>query len=285
MRRLLRVLAVVVALLAMLAGWIVVEGRPRQASPAEYVAMGSSFASGPGITDGAPDSPLFCARSKDNYAHQLARLRGLSLVDVTCGGATTRHVLEGGQLLQPAQLDALRPETRLVTLTIGGNDIAYIGKLLALGCARHTQWYLKIIESVLGCRSLTDAEVHARLQALPAQFDRIAGEVRRRAPDARLVLLTYPAVLPPSGTCDRLGLTAEQADAMRAIALALADVTRAAAARHGALVYDAGTDTAEHGVCGDAPWMTDQQHSVPLHPTLDGMTAVARGLDRMLPRD
>lgn len=273
---------VFVALAVALTGWIYVAGRPSQPSPARYVAMGSSYASGPGITERAPDSPLFCARSRDNYAHQLARLRGLALADVTCGGATTQHVLHGGQLMQPAQLDALRPETELVTLTIAGNDIAFVGNLMMHGCHLHTQWYLKAIQAVVGCGGLPAADVQARLNALPERFDRIASEVHRRSPHARLVLLNYQTVLPATGTCARLGLTDAQADEMRAVAAKLAEVTRSAAERNGATLFDAAAVTAGHDVCSAEPWMTDQQAMTPLHPNLAGMTAVAQGLDRML---
>lgn len=275
---------VLMLLVAGLTAWVYHAGRPSQPSPAQYVAMGSSYASGPGITERAPDSPVFCGRSKDNYAHQLARLRGLTLVDVTCGGAQTKHILDGKQFLQPAQLDALRPETTLVTLTIGGNDIAYAANLMAYGCALHHQWYLKIVQALFGCWSMPDAEVAAKLKTLPARFDRIAQEVHRRSPHARLVMLTYQTVLPATGTCPRLGMTDAQADHMRATATALADVTRAAAERNGAVLFDAAAVTAAHDVCAADPWMSDQQAIVPLHTTLAGMTAIARGLDEALAR-
>src|ERR1700712_5265347 len=59
---------------------------------ARYVAMGSSYAAGPGI-DPVEQPRTRCGRSTRNYAHQLAGRRSLTLVDVSCGGATTAHVL------------------------------------------------------------------------------------------------------------------------------------------------------------------------------------------------
>ena len=50
-----------------------------------YVALGSSFASGPGID---PLLDARCGRSGSNYAHLVAERLGYDLVDVTCGGAT-----------------------------------------------------------------------------------------------------------------------------------------------------------------------------------------------------
>ena len=101
-------------------------------SPAQYVALGSSFAAGLGLGPRAPGSPFFFMRSINGYPQQLARMVDLSLVDASCSGATTRHVLHGGQFFQPAQIDMLVSTTELVTLTAGGNDVGYIRDLVFL---------------------------------------------------------------------------------------------------------------------------------------------------------
>jgi lysophospholipase L1-like esterase len=105
------------------------------AAGSKYVAMGSSFASGPGIGTADASAPMRCGRSSENYAHLLATSRHLSLVDVTCGGATTQHILGSWNEL-PAQISAVDSETRLVTITIGGNDLNYIGLLAGYSCRR-----------------------------------------------------------------------------------------------------------------------------------------------------
>src|SRR5215218_4443114 len=92
-----------------------------------YVALGSSFASGPGID---PIIDARCGRSGANYAHLVAERLGYDLVVVTCGGATIDDVLSRPQALMtggtvPPQLEALVPDADLVTVTIGGNDVAY----------------------------------------------------------------------------------------------------------------------------------------------------------------
>ena len=83
------------------------------AATAQYVALGSSYAAGPGITPTVPGSPPRCARSAENYAHVLAQHRGLSLVDASCSGATTVDVLRGGQFGSPPQLDARNRTDRI----------------------------------------------------------------------------------------------------------------------------------------------------------------------------
>lgn len=103
-----------------------------------YVAMGSSFAAGPGILPGADDpGSVPCGRSSANYAHFLARRNKLALTDVTCGDATTANILEQGQFGAAAQIDAVTADTQLVTVTIGGNDVFYTATMGGLACQNH----------------------------------------------------------------------------------------------------------------------------------------------------
>src|SRR5258705_2776133 len=85
------------AAVAILVGVLYSQGNANAADDSEYVALGSSFGAGPGVATRAPNSPLACMRSADNYAHILARVRHLTFTDMTCIGATTKDVLEGGQ--------------------------------------------------------------------------------------------------------------------------------------------------------------------------------------------
>ena len=100
---------------------------------AKYVNMGSSFAAGPSIMPSADNPTTRCGRSAQNYAHQVARRHGLALVDVSCGGSTTEHLLGPWKELAP-QLDAVDADTQLVTMTTGGNDLGYLGGLSAMSC-------------------------------------------------------------------------------------------------------------------------------------------------------
>ena len=63
-----------------------------------YVAIGSSFAAGPGITPvQSSTGAAACARSGNNYASVVGRDLGANLTDVTCSGATTANVLTTSQ--------------------------------------------------------------------------------------------------------------------------------------------------------------------------------------------
>lgn len=253
----------------------------RLAAGDRYVAMGSSFAAGPGVTTPA-DEVKRCQRSTGNYAQQLARLRGLRLTDVSCGGATTAHVLGPWSELAP-QIDALTADTRLVTITVGGNDVGYIGGLIGASCQRDPA-------PSRPCVQMPPAS-EAAWQALDAAMTRIADEVKRRAPAARLVFVEYPVVLPARRLCAETPMSPEQqADVSRAVAARLAALTRAVAKRAGTDLLPVATLSKGHDACAAAPWITGFPRAggpkvmVPYHPNLAGMTAQAQALDRLLSR-
>lgn len=241
-----------------------------------YVAMGSSFASGPGVTHAAEGSPQRCGRSNDNYAHQLARQRQFLLADVTCGGATTRFLLGPWEEL-PAQLDAVSADTRLVTITIGGNDLGYMSGLFRASCAQPP------------CPAITTPSEQAYSE-LAARMDQIVATIRARAPDARIVFVDYPHVLPMQGTCVATPMTEADANAAREIARRLIAITADVAARNNTELLQASRLSDGHDACAGAEaWMNGSTNPTPIdgvayHLKLVGMTAIADALHAMLPR-
>src|SRR5687767_2682895 len=71
----------------------VVAAPSANAGPKAMVALGDSFASGP-LVPVQYEQPWGCLRSSNNYAHQVARELDLALTDVTCSGASTKHLWE-----------------------------------------------------------------------------------------------------------------------------------------------------------------------------------------------
>jgi lysophospholipase L1-like esterase len=104
------------------------------AAGAKYVALGSSYAAGPGIPT---QSGGVCTRSSHNYANLVAAKLKLSLVDVSCSGATTANVLTTSQDTNSPQIHAVTSDTSLVTFTVGGNDIGYTAT--SFSCGRGAQ--------------------------------------------------------------------------------------------------------------------------------------------------
>lgn len=264
-----------------------------------YVAMGSSFAAGPGITDLAETPPNRCQRSHDNYAQQLARKRGLTLVDVSCGGATTGHILGPWNEL-PAQIDAVTPQTRLVTVTIGGNDVGFIATLMSGSCQGDLSGASKVL--VETCDAMQayarsnpraasvagNASGEAAWVKVEQGLEEIASQVHRRAPQARLIFVDYIGILPPETLCEALPLSNEAAEQARVIASRLEALTEAVAAHSGAELLKASALSQGHDACARDAWGTGlikpagSARFAPYHPTLAAMTGIATALDAQI---
>lgn len=277
--------AMALSALATLAGCSQQSMQTRPGLPANslYVAMGSSFASGPGVTVSADIPANRCARSQDNYAHQLARKRGLTLIDVTCSGAKTSHILGPWNELPP-QIEAVKPETRLVTITIGGNDVGYVGGVLAGSCAAAGGPPAgSPFKSCPPIPTATDQD----WDTLAKSMRQIVQDVRTRAPQARIIFVEYVRMLPEKGSCPQADPGAEATRRAKAAGQALSRVTREAARLEKVEVLPVDTLSKGRDACSPFPWITGYPRAgeasfVPYHPNLEGMTAIAQLLDLML---
>lgn len=243
----------------------------------QYVAMGSSFASGPGVGHRAPGSPRRARRSDANYPSLLARWLGLELTDVTYSGATTSDILSPRADGWPAQLDAVTADTKLVTMTCGGNDLGYVTRLRLSSLP----WPLASVAAVRRRAHLlaNNELVEERFAELSSNLMQIAAEVRHRAPGCRLAFVDYLTILPPDNTTPTGALPADVADWGRGVAHRLTDVTRKAAGRSGCVFVPVGDRSADRHAWSALPWTTRFRlgpgGAAPYHPNADGMAAVA----------
>jgi lysophospholipase L1-like esterase len=241
-----------------------------------YVAMGSSFAAGPGLKPRAADSPRPAGRSASNYAHLVAGKLGLALADVTFSGATSSHILGPDDRGNPAQLDAVTAETTLVTITAGGNDVGYLPGLTFSSFPAFAAW-LPFVRR--GLAAATDAAAaDARFATLETNAARIVREIRSRAPGCRVLFVDYLTILPPEGV-DTSPLPAATAAWGRGLAVRLGETIVRVAESEGAEVVLASEASAGHHAWADEPW-TRRFHlslrgGAPYHPNLAGMAAVA----------
>lgn len=262
---------------------------------ARYVAMGSSFASGSGIAPYDPAAPTRCQRSTENYAQQLARLRKLALVDVTCGGATTAHILGPWNEL-PAQVDALTLDTELVTITIGGNDIGYIGGLIAGSCGdgpitgATAQPLCRMIAAGRRSGAGMPTATEDNWEKVETALTGIVREIRRRSPRARIIFVDYLTVLPDGALCAQTPLSPQAAQTGRTTAARLSRLTGEVARRNGAEMLAASELSRSHSACAVTAWTagfippSGNRSFVPYHPNLAGMTAIAEALNRRFRR-
>lgn len=240
--------------------------------------MGSSYAAGAGIGPLVPGSPQRCGRTQNNYAHLLAARMNLDLVDASCGGATTAHILGPWNELPP-QLDAITPETRLVTVTIGGNDLNYVRNVMMATCGKVA---MTTPPAGHACPAIAWPQ-DADYAALGQHLRDIAREVRRRAPQARLVFVEYVQIMPTSGGCAGIPLDPSQMDAARTLIRRMADVTARAAAAEGAMDLPIGRLSRGHDGCSADPWGAGHPGKpASWHPTAAGHSAIAEALAERL---
>jgi lysophospholipase L1-like esterase len=253
---------------------------PSSAAPAAYAALGDSYTSGPLIPDQTLD-PLGCLRSTHNYPHLTAAALGLTLTDVSCSGATTADMTAPQSTdagTNPAQLSAVTSADRVVTLGIGGNDIDFSG--IIENCVALTPWGPTMVG--LTCKSHYDSGGHdqiaATIEALAPKVATVLGQIHRLAPHAKVFVVGYPAILPPSGTgCfPQMPLTTTDVPYLRAKELQLE--TEATAG--GATYVDTYTGSVTHNSCTSEsvrwvePIIPDSP-AYPVHPNARGEAALA----------
>lgn len=259
-------------------------------SAERYVALGDSFTAGPLVP--TTDLAGGCLRSDHNYPSLLAERLGIEdFVDVSCSGARTHDLPRGQQTHRgvrvPAQLDALDEDTTLVTLGIGGNDFALYAHL-AHTClrVRDSDPTGSPCRAALAAEGLDPVAVSDRIGR---NVERALGQVQRRAPRARVVLVGYPHIAPSRGQCPTLlpyatGDVPFGDEVLRRLNSAM----RRAATRSGAEFLDMYAASRGHDVCSPRPYVngvhTDQQRAAAFHPLPRGMRAVARGLAQLLAR-
>lgn len=247
----------------------------------EYVALGDSYTAAPLVPD--TDTSNACFRSDANYPHLLAaKLPQNQLTDVSCSGADTGSLTGpqaiGGQT-KPPQLDALTAETDLVTLGIGGNDFGLFGSM-SLQCFRLAD----SDPDGAPCRAANAGPDGDALLDLVPRIEAAVGdaidEIRDRAPDATIVVVGYPRLLPASGTCpDRVPLAAGDYPYVTRVNKALSDAVLAAADEAGVASVNVYAASRGHDVCSDDPWVngvqTDPDAALALHPFAAEQQAVA----------
>lgn len=251
-----------------------------------YVALGDSYTAAPYVP--ATDLADGCLRSDSNYPSILARRLAVgTLVDVSCSGATTADLTEPQRVYEDntvhPQLDAVTPETDLVTIGLGGNDEALFYTLVGT-CT-----------SVSG--DLTGSPCTDRLAQEGVDLDRSIAQVREnlvtalgtvqeRAPDATVVLVGYPHIVPLRGRCEQLPLAEGDLDLARELTAGLDRAMAAAAEEAGVLYAATRPATRGHDICAEEPWVNgsfrDRTRGLEYHPFAEGQQAVADVVSQVL---
>lgn len=241
-----------------LAAPVALPALPAQAAPDTYVydALGDSYASGLGA--GTPLDQ--CARTDAAHPNLLDGRMRIDLDDLAaCSGAVANPTLPNNVYQQLGALDA---ETELVTLSIGGNDVAW-GQAVG-ACLGGTD------QQCAGALAYSTSLVTA---VLPDLLDNAYTAVDAAAPDAHVVVTGYPRLFSPEHG-PYLGASVAEQQAMNAAADLLNATIAAEAVEAGFQFVDVARHFDGHGVNAPEPWIDPAT----FHPTVDGHRAYAAAL-------
>lgn len=243
------------------------------------VALGSSFAAGPGIQ---PQAMKAAGRSERNYAHLLATRLDAKLTDLTVSGATLRNVLSEPQVyfghqFEP-QVASLPSDVDIVTITGGGNDLDYISGIIR---AELKSTYLgRFISWLSPTSSITEP---LSVEDLAGLLIAIIDKIRETSPRCQIYLVEYLSLLGPQTRPNiDVSLDMSQIEKFRAVATKLQAAYKLAAEERGeCIVIKVGDNSQDHALGSEEPWVEGFSVGVlltrkaPFHPNARGMEAVA----------
>ena len=272
-----KISALLIAGVAVVAGWP--GAGPASAVPGfgEYVALGDSWAADATVTTPSTEFvPLGCAQSAHDYAKQVAAALAIpNFRDATCGGATVHDLTRPQEVtggVNAPQFDRLTPSTDLVTLEIGGNDT---------GLAPAVQDCLTLDPAVSPCQAKWVPggvdRISAQITAYEPTIVAAVRDIRERSPHARILLVDYLEGIGISGGCfPRIPISDTDAVWVGRKLIELDAMLARAATESGAQFVDTYRGSAGHDACqppgtrwveGLIPFSTDPAGLVvPFHP-------------------
>ncbi|MEV7007077.1 SGNH/GDSL hydrolase family protein [Streptosporangium sp. NPDC051022] len=242
-----------------------------------WVALGDSYTAGVIPAAGREyERPRDgCVRTTRSYPKVIESELGdrVSLRNVSCGNATIDHILNEKQhpigfylppfsfdpdypfAPVPPQLDAVTPDTDVVTVGIGGNSLGF-GQIL-LTC-------IKLGALAVGrgtpCKDHYGDKLENRLAKVSDQYDEMLTAIRVKAPHARVITVGYPHIVPENtakcvygsligfATITRGDLDWLRTRALEPLNAAISERT----AEHGDTYVDLYSSSQGHSVCDKA---------------------------------
>jgi lysophospholipase L1-like esterase len=271
-RRLLGLLCVLAAIIAGLAA-------SAAARADNYVSLGDSYVAGPFIPN--PVLPLGCLKSDHNYPHLSAAAIGLPLRDPSCSGATTDDMTQPQNVdpdgPNPPQFNSLDPSTKVVSLTIGGNDIGFSS--IAESCITYNPFSHP-------CKDKYNSggvdQISQRIQATAPKVAAVLQGIHARSPSARVFVVNYPAIFPEtgSGCWPQMPISFSDAPYLRAKEQELNQMLATQAAANGASLASWYAASIGHDACKSSSvrWvepLVPGNSAAPIHPNAAGMVGAS----------
>jgi lysophospholipase L1-like esterase len=236
-------------------------------------ALGDSYSSGVGTPDPDPSVPA-CYRTPLAWPNLVGAALHRQVENLACSGAQTKDITApfGGQAAQTALLAALSPRPKIVTITIGGNDVGF-ARVLAECFASD-------------CLSSVEQAEDAMVTVLPDQLATTYRAVEAAAPRARLVVVGYPRLF-PTHQSDVTGCPWLTNDERRGLVQAgelLNAVIALEAWLAGATYVDVSRTLEGHELCTTDSWLVPLPTTGAAHPTEKGQQAIAAAVADRLSR-
>lgn len=252
-----------------------------------YVAMGDSYTAGSLIPD-LTGSPTGCLRSSHNYPSLVAATIGAdSFADVSCQGATTDNMAQSQSVpfgANPPQLDALSAGTTLVTIGVGGNDLGFSSIVIHCASLSWTDPFGAPCQDHYTSGG-TD-QLKSQISATAPKVAAVLEAIHQRAPNARVLLIGYPVILPNSGygCWPFVPIAFGDVPYLRGAEHDMNQMLAGEAAAHDATYVDTYTDSIGHDFCQatGVKWMeglVPTSLAAPVHPNGLGEKAMAQQVE------
>lgn len=273
-----------------------------------YVALGDSYSSGEGNPKFEPDTDKdngdACHRSEEpNGAYALMiekKLGNPSFAFVACSGSTIGNIWSGTsdppqgktQDPEPLQIDSVSRAARIVTLTIGGNDVRFADVIKTCVEQSFAIWHGN------RCSAEGLSSAPKLLQKLPAEIQKLQAKLEKTykavkaaaASGARIYVVGYPDIFPlsaPSGNSCLWdsGLDHIAIEWLIERQTQLDEVVEEAARRSNVTWVNPNSGAhsfINHDICSKQSWFIRPENSRPthysFHPTTKGQEELAETL-------
>lgn len=221
----------------------------------KYVALGDSYSAGNGANSTNLDKD--CNRNTFAYPYLAAQQRpNTELHFVACSGAKTDDVIKD-------QVKALDASTKLVSITIGGNDIGFSN--LMLNCT---------LEWSPNCKSAVEESRNKIHNELPGKLDNAYKAIKSGAPNAtQVAVLGYPRLVGDNLSCPAAGgINKEEAGWLNGLVDDLDKVVDDRASAAGFHYQSSISSFTGHDMCAAEPWVNGRALNIKdmYHPTRAG---------------
>lgn len=160
-----------------------------------YTVLGDSYSAG----SGGGGEVGRCAQSPNGYGPWVAAATGATLTNQACSGATTTEV-------RTMEVPFLAADTNVITLTAGGNDVAWSAAIEAC---------LAPASTAAVCKTAVSNSIYL-MTKLPKSVTAMLKAIKAKAPQAKVLYMGYPRLFEPENMA-ALGYTPTQIAGTRSL--------------------------------------------------------------------